>query len=114
MRHLVVLAALVFTVACGKEEESGHEHEHSETEHPALELTGDATAGATVYADTCGACHGADGMGGIGPSLVEHAPMHSDGELVTVIVNGSGTMEPVALADQEIADVLAYIRATFG
>jgi mono/diheme cytochrome c family protein len=114
MRHLAVLAALVLTVACGKDEESGHHHEHTATEHPALDLTGDATAGATVYADTCGACHGADGTGGIGPSLVEHAPMHSDEELVATIVNGTGTMEPVALEDQEIADVLAYIRATFG
>jgi mono/diheme cytochrome c family protein len=40
--------------------------------------------------------------------------MHSDEELVATIVNGTGTMEPVALEDQEIADVLAYIRATFG
>lgn len=81
---------------------------------PALTLEGDATAGATVFADTCAVCHGESGEGGTGPALTDEVPEKSDEELVDIIRNGYEEMAPVDLEDQEIADVLAYLRDTFG
>lgn len=96
-------------LACGDKDDSGGGEFDA-----ILALTGNATAGATVYSQTCASCHAADGTGDTGPSLVEHSPLHGDEELLGIILNGSGDMAPVPLEDQEAADVLAYLRATFG
>ena len=82
-----------------------------------LALDGDATAGAEVFAATCGtsSCHGPDGSGsGEAVDLSEHVPHHDDAELVSFYVNGTGEMPAQGLEDQEGADVLAYLRDTFG
>ena len=78
-----------------------------------LSLEGDTTAGAAVW-ETCAACHGENGEGGVGPPMTEHAPHHPDEELVGFMIYGTGDMAPVGLEDQEMADLLAYLRATFG
>lgn len=78
-----------------------------------LSLDGDAVAGADVW-PTCGACHGADGSGGIGPAMDQEAADNSDTQLVDIMIYGYGDMAPVGLEDQDMADVLAYIRDTFG
>ncbi len=64
-----------------------------------LALDGDATNGGSVFATTCGnsGCHGADGSS------------RSDADLVDIMINGSGSMAPQNISDQEAADVLAYI-----
>lgn len=82
-----------------------------------LDLTGDTTAGEAVFADTCGtsSCHDADGSGGgSGIDLREHVPHHSDYELVSFVLYGVDAMPPLDVSDQEAADVLAYLRSTFG
>jgi mono/diheme cytochrome c family protein len=81
-----------------------------------LDLTGDATAGADVFAGSCGAstCHAADGSGGDGVDLREHVPEHSDEQLVELMIHGEGEMPATGLSAQETADVLAYLRETFG
>lgn len=81
-----------------------------------LALDGDATAGATVYADNCAVCHAASGLGvddgGTGPNLTEAAGETSeDAEFIGYILNGEGDMPSFSdLTDQEIADVLAHIH----
>jgi len=77
---------------------------------------GDAANGATIYAATCGGgyCHGPDGAGGGAPSHPEVVPGLSDDELRDIMNNGSGYMGPQGLSAQEVEDVLAYLRATFG
>lgn len=77
-------------------------------------IVGDATAGETVYATTCAGCHGTDGEGGTGPAMTDEVPELTDEEIEDVILNGAGTMAPVDLIDQDRADVIAYLRATFG
>jgi mono/diheme cytochrome c family protein len=84
-------------------------------------LTGDVEEGATLYATGdgtgagCASCHAADGSGGTGPSLVDRAPDLDEDALITVIITGYGDMGPQAqLDDQEVADVVAYVRETFG
>lgn len=79
-------------------------------------LTGDPDAGAEVFSSTCAVCHGADGSGieGSGSDLNEEVPEFSDAELENIIQNGYEEMPPQGLTDQELADVIAYLRETFG
>jgi mono/diheme cytochrome c family protein len=77
-------------------------------------LSGDETAGADVF-QTCVPCHGADGSGGTGNSLIERAPVYDKKGLITYIIDGGVNMPPQSsLDDQEVADVVAYVRAEFG
>jgi len=98
--------AAAMTVACG---------ETTRTDD-VLALAGDEAAGATVYTESCATCHGADGMGGTGPSLVDYMPGSDDAETVDLILNGGGGMPGFAssLEDQDIADVLEYMHSEFG
>ena len=77
-----------------------------------LALEGDATAGATVFADNCASCHGTDATGGSGPDLTAEAD-EADEELLEYIVYGEEDMPSFdgVLDDQEMADVLAYIHS---
>lgn len=81
----------------------------------ALLLTGDPQRGAQIFATVCAPCHGADGSGTTqGVDLTEHVPGHTDEELVGFLAHGEGRMpDPGLPDDQAIADVLAYLRATF-
>lgn len=83
-------------------------------------LTGNAAAGETVYTTTsspkCIQCHKADGKGSEkgAPSLVEPSANDPVEELAGYILNGKGKMpKQESLTDQEIADVIAYMKATF-
>lgn len=72
------------------------------------EIVGDATAGATVFADNCASCHAADGTGGSGPDLTG---MTDEAEIEEYVVNGDGGMPAFGdtLSEQEIADVVAHV-----
>lgn len=75
--------------------------------------SGDAAAGATIYADNCESCHGADGTGGgTYPDLT--AGIESN-EVVEVVTNGEGDMPAFgeSLSEQDILDVAAYVDETF-
>lgn len=75
--------------------------------------------GKTVYDKNCAACHGVDGAGGVGPSMIGTAittgPMQGH---VDVIVNGvSGTMMQAfgnQLSNLEVAAVVTYERNAWG
>jgi mono/diheme cytochrome c family protein len=97
------------TLACGDKDgdDSGSDYD------AILALTGDATAGGTVYASSCATCHSADGTGDSGPSLVDAVPGYSDEQLLGIVLEGSGSMPAISLADQEAADLLAYLNETF-
>lgn len=102
-------------------------------EKPAA-LTASATgmkAGAAIYHDTCSACHGGDGKGApqlfpalAGSMLVQQPSAET---LARLVLNGSQAVHtPEArttpampslawrLSDQQIADVLTYIRNAWG
>lgn len=105
-RSLALFTPLV--VACGG----------GSSAHPALDLTGDATAGAAVYAASCESCHGADGTGGTGSDLTAELPGQTQEDVVMVLVDGIPSTSMVSydaiLSDQEIADVAAYVLDEFG
>jgi mono/diheme cytochrome c family protein len=91
----------------------------------------DGVAGATVYAGRCASCHGADGKGSapyMPPVAGNPTVMDGDPEsLINLVLNGSaplvvkGTPDAyrmpqfrVTLSNQEIADVVTFIRAGWG
>lgn len=76
-------------------------------------LTGSVERGATVFATRCASCHGASGEGAAGPALAPLFRVQGVEDLAGTILNGSGQMpgQP-AMKDQEIADVIAWGKAT--
>ena len=91
--------------------------------------TGDASRGAALYTDYCGACHGKTGKGD-GPIAMAYQPrprdltdrahlsQRKDRDLYNVISRGGGAVDRsptmpgwgAVLAPQEIWDLVAYIR----
>ncbi len=104
---------------------------------PALQLTGDATAGQQIFSTTCTPCHGAEGKGGVAnpgstdgtipslnpidPTLASSDPKTFAYNIDLFIEHGStpeGTKPQVSmlpfgdqkiLTPQQIADVIAYV-----
>ena len=82
------------------------------------------TSGADTFKSKCVLCHGADGTGktSLGKQL-QAADLHSkdiqkksDIELHKTVHDGNGNMPPFGeqLSDDEIDQVIKYVRATFG
>jgi len=74
-------------------------------------------AGATHFAGTCAACHGADGHGSdFAPDLRERVPARDDPALVRALLTGKGAMPSWAdrFDDGALADLLAFLRERFG
>jgi mono/diheme cytochrome c family protein len=108
-----LFVAVVVGCGGGKDTASDTASGTSATGHPALALQGDVAEGANVYSATCANCHGADGEGGIGPELGGLVQMFSDAQIIEIVEGGSGQMAPLDLADQELADVVAYLDDLF-
>ena len=85
---------------------------------PALSLTGDATAGADVFASAgCGSCHtlsAAGSTGTVGPNLDDAKPPAA--LVVERVTNGMGAMPPFKgqLSDAEIQAVADYVSSVAG
>ena len=80
---------------------------------------GDATRGATVFAQNCVVCHGDQGQGRIGATLQKDWPgINVDALIENTIARGvAGTKMPAwaksnggPLSDQEIADVAQFVQ----
>jgi len=143
---VTLLLVFSFVAACGgtKDTEGGLEGAEGEVKptNPggpgeAVNLTGNATAGAEVYKTSCASCHGEEGKGGVAntgstdetvPSLNPIDPGLVSSVAKTYVTNidlfvehgstpeGSGpTLEMTAFGDQkiltsqQIADVIAYV-----
>jgi len=89
----------------------------------------DVNKGKTVYAKTCVACHQVTGAGipGAFPPLAKSDYLNADvnraikqvikGSNIPMTVNGkkyTTAMPPQALSDQQVADVLTYVYASWG
>ena len=76
--------------------------------------------GAAVYSHVCQACHMTDAKGAVGagayPALAKNPKLADAGYPVTVILHGQKAMLPLGalLTDQQVADVVNYIRTNFG
>ena len=89
---------------------------------------GDASKGAEKFAGTCVACHGPDATGvtGLGKDLTtsEFVKTKSDAELIAFVKVGRPSSDPAnttgvdmppkggnpALTDQDLADIIAFLR----
>lgn len=81
-----------------------------------LLLTGDPTAGSGLYSMQCIACHGYDGyaIASGAADLAVRLPEITDEEVATALMYGVGNMDAYDfLANQDIADVMAYVRQAF-
>ncbi|WP_189101711.1 c-type cytochrome [Deinococcus knuensis] len=84
--------------------------------------TGDAAAGQTVFAGNCAACHGANGQGQIGPSLVtaDGPKAWTDAQFLTSLREGKTPQRELSVAmprfaegqisDADVANIHAYIK----
>ncbi|HVP42500.1 MAG TPA: c-type cytochrome [Terriglobales bacterium] len=87
---------------------------------PPLTLSGDAKRGVTLFLGNCAGCHGMNGRGGVAPEIGNPVfqKAASDELIVRTIRHGrQGTAMPAfqrpdapAFSDQDVADVLAYVR----
>jgi alcohol dehydrogenase (cytochrome c) len=76
---------------------------------------GNAAAGATVFAENCSVCHGANGKGGNGGPDLTSIPAAKDfAKVVKQVANGGGGMPAFKgqLNDAQIDDVAAYVTQT--
>lgn len=118
-------AALVGVALCGACE-AGHGAEdgdhHDEIGRLELDFaSGVAADGQKIFAQVCTPCHGTDGLGQEateanpgGPSLAEEVPEHEDAQIAWVVRNGLEEMDPQPLlTDQQLVDLVAYLRETF-
>jgi len=91
---------------------------HPQNKPPALLLDGDPSAGSKIFQETCGTaiCHGPDGSGGStnAEDLSVVVPKLTDAEIVDRMTNGYLVMPPQQLEDQQMADVLSYLRQQWG
>jgi len=77
--------------------------------------------GAQIYASTCAACHGPEGLGtAAGKSLAGSPFVNMGGEVFTAIMlqgkeGDTGLMPPQStMNDQQLASVITYVRGAFG
>jgi disulfide bond formation protein DsbB len=122
---LGVVVAAMFLAACGGG--SPQPTLSAEAEKYAS-LKGDVAAGKPKFESTCAACHGPDakGLPGLGKDLTTStfAIGLPDAELILFITKGRDPSDPLnttgvqmpprggnpALTDQDLADIVAYVR----
>lgn len=78
------------------------------------------STGPDIYAAVCQGCHMPEGKGAIGagryPALANNQNLETAGYPVYVVVNGQRAMPAFGsyLNDQQVAEVVNYIRSTWG
>jgi mono/diheme cytochrome c family protein len=76
--------------------------------------------GAALFASVCAGCHQPDASGASGaaayPALAENGNVASADYMERLLLNGQRGMPPVGqmMSDQQIADVINYVRTHFG
>ncbi len=116
MKNLFLLIALAITFV-------------SFQKKPAFDLKASMTRGQEIYTTNCVSCHmeKGEGMEGVFPPLAKSNYLMADKKrsIVQILkgvsgpikVNGveyNGEMAAIDLSDQEISDVLNYVRNSFG
>jgi disulfide bond formation protein DsbB len=129
--YLLILMAFLalFLVACGGGDDGDAADEPAEESAAAEDaLVGDAAAGEPLFQSTCSACHGTDakGMPNLGKDMTisEFIAGSSDAELLAFVKVGRSVSDPdnttnvdmppkggnPVLSDQDLADIIAFIR----
>lgn len=124
---LTVFLAL-FLVACGGGDDGGGDAADEPSGETAAMPAGDAAAGEAKFQATCSPCHGPDakGLPNLGKDMTtsEFIQGSSDAELLAFIKTGRPPGDPAnttgvdmppkggnpALTDEDLADIIAFIR----
>ncbi|MCA9937246.1 MAG: cytochrome c [Anaerolineales bacterium] len=125
--RILFLLLVVSLVACGGGGES--DASPSDTSDGVVQVsTGDAKAGEDLYNSVCIACHGPGGVGmeGLGKPFTtsEFVGITTDEDLLTFVKSGRPISDPAnttgvdmppkggnpALTDEQILDIIAYLR----
>jgi len=72
----------------------------------------DEQAGKQAFDRVCKVCHGEDGKGGAGPTLVPFDRELED--VMTIVRDGTGQMPPIAaerVSDDELAAIVRYLKS---
>ena len=128
----LLILSVLFMASCGGNKKST---DNTSSEKSVISSPDDSQkvvnqAGKRVYDSVCLVCHMADGSGvpGMHPPIYESEFVNGEKDtLIGIIIHGlqgeikingevyNGIMPPQAnLTDQQIADVLTYIRSNFG
>jgi mono/diheme cytochrome c family protein len=76
--------------------------------------------GEAIYKNVCQGCHMPDAKGAVGagmyPALAKNPKLEVSGYPVSVVVNGQKAMPALGgmFSDQQVADVVNYVRTHFG
>jgi len=76
--------------------------------------------GAALFASVCAGCHQPNAQGAVGagayPALADNKEVASADYLINLMLKGQRGMPPVGqmMSDQQIADVINYVRTHFG
>ena len=128
MKNLLFLLLALFIFSCGGGSSNSKEEESEKTEEIAqVEAPSD---GKIAYTKYCRSCHQVNGTGspGLYPPLTNTEWVTGDKErLIGIVINGltgsievngeqyDNVMPPMPyMSDQEIAEVLTYVRSNFG
>lgn len=72
---------------------------------------GDPSRGEQIFILNCAGCHGIDGKGKVGPSLVQISQRRSQTKLIQQIISGNTPPMPKFQAQpQDMADLLSYLK----
>jgi len=76
-----------------------------------LELQGDRDRGRAIFSMNCAVCHGADGTGYVGPSLLNVSSRKSQVALIEQVISGkTPPMPQFQPAPRDMADLLCYLE----
>ncbi len=85
-----------------------------ETRPAAAVTAGDATRGAALYASRCYGCHNPDAKLGPSQSTADFKARYADNATLAAVVRAGRqpmpAFTPAILSDQDLADIIAYIR----
>jgi mono/diheme cytochrome c family protein len=80
----------------------------------------EVTGGEAIYKNVCQECHMADAQGARGagfyPALAGNAHLATARYVITMVLKGRNGMPPLNrnMTDQQVADVVNYVRSHFG
>ncbi len=113
---MTVAAACALTGAAfaGCAKTSGSEASSAGTAAPLAAGAGNPVRGQAVFAQNCAACHGAQGEGGVGPSLKDEKSRKNDAAAIAWIKDPKPPMPklyPSPLGEKDVADAAAYVES---
>ena len=81
--------------------------------NPASDSGVSSAVGSDLYASHCSGCHGSAGEGADeGPELT-HTAHKEDDQIIQVILEGKGSMQPVDVTESEAQRIVDHLRELF-